>query len=126
MLPLLVFCHHLLVPTAVVLTAKKCITVWDSHHKAYRFVLPVLLLAFADTPQRRAWALKCGHSGRTGCDKCGLRATRHGADGMEYASNCFRGYAELAPTSTWMARGQLPRCSTALMGTSTRRKQPSC
>ena len=68
-------------------------------------MLPVLLLAFADTPQRRAWALTCGHSGRTGCDKCGLRASRFGADGFAYNNNCFRGYADLAQTMTFDNEG---------------------
>jgi hypothetical protein len=54
---------------------------------------------------RRAWALTCGHSGRTGCDKCGLRSTRRVPDGTEYSSNCFGGYSARAPTVTFDTAG---------------------
>lgn len=72
--------------------------VYDVYRKRYRSVVPVFALAFADTPFRAAWALTCGHSGRSGCDKCALRSTRGATDGEQYTHNVFGGYTDLAPT----------------------------
>lgn len=69
-----------------------CIKVWDSHRNVYRFVKPVVVVAYADTPARRGWALTCGHTSRSGCDKCGLRSTRTMFDGTETPTNVFTGY----------------------------------
>ena len=90
---------------AVILTATRAILVWDSHRQTTRRVLPLLVLAFADTPARRAWALTCGHTGRSGCDKCGVRSVRQGPHGEVYSSACFGGYAWHAPTLTYDING---------------------
>ena len=69
----------------------------DSHRNVDREVYPVLVFAFADTPARRGWALTCGHSGRSGCDKCGIRGVKILPSGQELSSVSFLGYCEPAP-----------------------------
>ena len=58
----------------------------------FRKVVPLLVMAFADTPARATWALTCGHSGRSGCDKCSMPSTRTLADGTIIHYNIYRAY----------------------------------
>lgn len=73
----------------------KGVEVWDSHRKQHRTVLPILVVAYADTPARRGWALTCGHTSRSGCDKCGLRSTRVLPNGDPISFSAFLGYDAL-------------------------------
>ena len=69
------------------------IKVFDSFRRVWRWVYPVLVFAYADTPARRAWALTCGHTGRSGCDKCGIRGVRVLPSGEIVSFTVFVGYA---------------------------------
>ena len=60
----------------------------------FRKVVPLLVMAFADTPARATWALTCGHSGRSGCDKCFMPSTRMLADGTQIHFNIYRAYVD--------------------------------
>ena len=79
-------------------TLPKRVPVYDVFRAEQREVVPVLALAHADTPARAAWAATCGHTGRSGCDRCAIRGTRQLADGTPTPSTVFRGYDAPAPT----------------------------
>jgi hypothetical protein len=75
--------------------------IWDPVARKYRKVHPVLVLAQADTPFRAIWALLCGHSSRSGCDKCFIRGTMKGPGGEKWGATRFGGYTSPAPTLTF-------------------------
>lgn len=78
-------------------------TIWDSFRQRERRVHPVLMFAFADTPARRCWALTCGHSGRSGCDKCGIRGTKDPSAGEDDSNpTVFAGYSRDTPALLWI------------------------
>ena len=66
--------------------------VFDPCLQKVRKVVPVLAIAYADTPARAKLALTPGHSGRTPCDKCGVRSVRTLSDGHVIKFNALRGY----------------------------------
>lgn len=101
---------------AGVLRGTKLVPVWDSYRKKERHVLPVLMFGQADTPFRAAWALTCGHSGRSGCDACSLRSTRCGPDGQEYSFNVYGGYTVPAPTLAFGEDAQWKEPGEVLLG----------
>lgn len=89
-------CHWLQDPNAIagkVTVTGKPVKVWDSYRDMYRYVHPVLVFAYADTPARRSWLLGCGHTGRSGCDKCGIRGVRELTSGVPLGNTCFLGYS---------------------------------
>lgn len=62
----------------------------------------MIILAFADTPARRSWAMTCGHSGRSGCDKCFIRGDVR--EGQRHVT--FGGYVDAAPAALFSDDGQ--------------------
>lgn len=80
------------------------ITVFDAHRRVYRKVYPVLVFAYADTPARRGWLLTCGASGRSGCDKCGIRGVRTLSDGTALTATRFLGYLEITAFIQFVTR----------------------
>jgi hypothetical protein len=76
----------------------KFMNIWDPVARKFRKVHLVLALAQADTPFRAIWALLCGHSSRTGCDKCFLRGTKKGPNAEAWGATRFGGYSQHAPT----------------------------
>jgi hypothetical protein len=76
----------------------KSMNIWDPVARKFRKVHLVLALAQADTPFRAIWALLCGHSSRTGCDKCFLRGTKKGPNAEAWGATRFGGYSQHAPT----------------------------
>jgi hypothetical protein len=92
---------------AVQIVSKDTLHVWDSFRQRRRKIVPILTLAFADTPARRAWNLTCGHCGRSGCDKCGIRGTRVvDEDGNGFGPTRFLGCASDAPTLSFNLEGE--------------------
>lgn len=71
------------------------VQVWDCQRNGYRRVLPILVVAYADTPARRGWLLSCGATCRSGCDKCGIRSTRTLPNGEKLSFSAFLGYEAL-------------------------------
>lgn len=72
------------------------IEVFDCHRRRNRYVYPIFVFAFADTPARRGWLLTTGHTSKSGCDRCGLVSTRTLPCGTQIGFNGFTGYT--APT----------------------------
>lgn len=75
---------------------------FDSYHNKVRKVVPILALCYADTPARSKLALTPGHSGRTPCDKCGIRSVRRLSTGQVLTHNAELGYDP--PTHALMLR----------------------
>lgn len=88
------------------------IRVWDSHRNSWRYVYPILVFAFADTPARRRWALTTGHTGKSGCDKCGIRGFRLLPSGIELNWTAFMGYSSPCPVLLFDAESKV--CSPGL------------
>lgn len=86
----------------------KTVKVWDAYRNQYRQVAPVLAAAYADTPARRGWALATGHTGRSGCDKCGLRSTRLLPSGDTVGFGAFCGYSAPATALVYDEDKQVP------------------
>lgn len=83
------------------------IMVWDSFRKRWRKVFPVLVFAYADTPARRGWAMTTGHTGKSGCDKCGIRGVRKLPGGIVLTWTAFAGYFGKCPALLFGAKSKV-------------------
>lgn len=90
------------------------IKVWDSHRKKWRSVFPVLVFAYADTPARRGWALTTGHTGRSGCDKCGIRGIRILPGGIQLNWTAFAGFHHPCPAMVFYPQPKVSLFSPSL------------